>query len=105
MTVLLWRYWPPQRTEFDSILRIISVFVLKVLFQHLLMFWTVVSAPEMIFSVIFEIMVVVFVTFLRRHACLLKIYKLCGGCDFDERDDKNNDCFDNVLEDGNEDEE
>ena len=72
MTVLLWRYWPPQRTEFDSILRIISVFVLKVLFQHLLMFWTVVSAPEMIFSVIFEIMVVVFVTFLRHRACLLK---------------------------------
>ena len=141
MTVLLWRYWPPQCTEFDLILRIVSVFVLKVLFQHLLMFWTVVSAPEMIFSVIFEIMVVVFVTFLRshafllkmfwtvvsapemiffvifeimvvvfvtflrRHACLLKIYKLCGGCDFDERDDENNHCFDNVLEDGNEDEE
>ena len=36
------------------------------------MFWTVVSAPEMIFFVIFEIMVVVFVTFLRSHACLLK---------------------------------
>ena len=72
MTVLLWRYWPSQRTEFDLLLRIISVFVLKLLFQHLLMFWTVVSAPEMIFSVIFEIMVVVFVTFLRRHACLFK---------------------------------
>ena len=72
MTVLLWRYWPSQRTEFDLLLRIISVFVLKLLFQHLLMFWTVVSAPEMIFFVIFEIMVVVFVTFLRSHACLLK---------------------------------
>ena len=72
MTVLLWRYWPPQCTEFDLLLRIISVFVLKLLFQHLLMFWTVVSAPEMIFSVIFEIMVVVFLAFLRHHACLFK---------------------------------
>jgi hypothetical protein len=35
----------------------------------------------------------------------VEIYKLCGGCDFDESDDKNNDCFDNVREDGNEDEE
>ena len=105
MTVLLWRYWPPQRTEFDLLLRIISVFVLKLLFQHLLMFWTVVSAPEMIFSVIFEIMVVCFCNLSAKSRVFVEIYKLCGGCDFDERDDKNNDCFDNVLEDGNEDEE
>jgi len=52
----------------------------------------------------------------RNHGCcfcnlsaksrvFVEIYKLCGGCDFDERDDKYNDYFDNVLEDGNEDKE
>ena len=35
----------------------------------------------------------------------VEIYKLCGGCDFDESDDINNHYFDNVLEDGNEDKE
>ena len=59
-----------------------EVFVLELLLRWLLLLCTVVSAPEMIFFVIFEItMVVISFDLSAKSHLFVESYKACGGCD------------------------